>query len=103
MGLQVSVNHTAPVVPLPILLVLLGEALLLPGRHPCWDSCFSSCIGQANKGVAGDTSVLLGWKDEPEVAVLPSAEVALNRRHIRHQELVAPFDGGVVGLACMLG
>ena len=60
-------------------------------------------VGQAKKGGVGNTIVLLGREAEPEVGVLTSSKVALDRRHVHHQELVALLDGGVVGLDRMLG
>ena len=48
-------------------------------------------------------NVFLGQKDEPKVAVLTSAEVALGQCCICCQELMYLLDGGVVGLVCMLG
>ena len=51
----------------------------------------------------GDTSILLRREDKPEVAVLTSVEVALDRRRIRRQDLVALLYGGVFGIDLVLG
>ena len=96
---------TTPVVVLlaTILLVLLEDALLLPGRRLCWDGCRSYQVRKDDKGVVGDASVLLGRKDDPEVPFLTSAKVALVQRRIRCQELIYLLDDRVVGIACALG
>ena len=43
--------------------------------------------------------ILFGREDEVEVAVLASAEVELDRRHIRRQEFMCLLHGVVVSLA----
>ena len=43
-------------------------------------------------------SILLGREDEAKVAVLASAEVAINGRRVRRQELVGLLYFGVVRL-----
>ena len=59
-------------------------------------------VGKADKGGVGNTSMLLGRKGKPEVAVLTSVEVALNRRRVRRQDLVALLYGGVFGIDLVL-
>ena len=41
-------------------------------------------VQAGRRRVVHDSSILLGKKDEPEVDVLPSAEVTLDQRHVRH-------------------
>ena len=60
-------------------------------------------IGKADKGGVGNTSILLGRKGKPEVAVLTSVEVALDQRRVRRQDLVALLYGGVSGIDLVLG
>ena len=60
-------------------------------------------VGKADKGGVGDTSILLGRKGKPEVTVLTSVEVALDRRRVRRQDLVALLYGGVFGIDLVLG
>ena len=62
-----------------------------------------SLVGKADKGGVGDTSILLGQKGKPEVAVMTSVEVALNRRCVCRQDLVALIYGGVFGIDLVLG
>ena len=57
--LERGVNHPALVVYEPLLLLLSEEALLLPGRLPCWYGCRSSQIGWADKESARDSSIFL--------------------------------------------
>ena len=59
-------------------------------------------VVKADKGGVGNTSILLGRKGKPEVAVLTSVEVALNRRRVRRQDLVALLYGGVFGIDLVL-
>ena len=56
----------------------MEDAPIFPGRHPFWDVCFTSWVGQADEGGAGDARILLRRKGDPLVAVLASAEVNLN-------------------------
>ena len=77
--------------------------ILLPGRIPCWDGFRSSQVGQVDEGGAGYVSVLLRQNNEPDVAVLTSAKVALNRRRVCHQYLMNLFDCRAIGLVLLLG
>ena len=103
MVLQGRVNNPALAVLVTIILVLFEEALILPVWRPYWDGCRSSWVGQADEGGVGDTSILLDQKDEPVVAVLTCADVALNQRHIFRRELMYLLDGGVVEIELVLG
>ena len=103
MVLQGGFYHPSLVVIAMLLLVLSEEALILPGRRSCWDGCRSSRVGRADEGGVRDVSVLLGQKDEPKVAILASAEVALVRRLVRRQELIYLLDDGVFGITRVLG
>ena len=67
--------------------MLSEEELLLPRQIPCWYGCRSSQVDCAYEGGVGDSRLLIGQKDEPEVAVLPYAKGALDRRRILRQEL----------------
>ena len=60
-------------------------------------------VGKADKRGVGNTIILIGRKGKPEVAVLTSVEVALNRRRVRRQDLVALLYGGVFGIDLVLG
>ena len=75
------------------------DALLFCGRRPCWELCRSSRVGRADKGGAGDVRIFLGRKDELEVAVLTSANVALDGCCVHCQELMCLLDGGIVRLS----
>ena len=86
-----------------LLLLLLEEAILLPCWLPYWYGCRSYQVERSDEGVVGYTSIFLRWKDDPKAAVLTSSEVALNLLRIRCQYLVALLDGGVVGIARMIG
>ena len=77
--------------------------LLLPGRRPLWDGCRSYRVGLAEKGGVSNTIILIWRKDDPEVAVLPSAKIALDQHHILRQELVKLLDDGVVRLSHVIG
>ena len=76
--LQVGVDDSSLIVHPFMLLVLAEYALLFPGSIQFWDSSQHSRVGRADKGGAGDTSIFLGRKDEPKVAVMESAKVALD-------------------------
>ena len=51
------------------------------------------------EGGSGYACILFGREDEAEVAVLASAEVALDGRRVSRQELMCLLDGGVVQLS----
>ena len=55
-----------------------GDELPFPGRLPFWGVYRYSWIWKAEKGATRDASIMLRQKDDPKVAVLASAEVALN-------------------------
>ena len=103
MILEGGVNHPALFLDSPLPIVLSEEAFLLPGRRPFWDGCRSAWIERAGKGSVCNSRIFIGRKDKPKVAVMPSAEVALDRRRVRCQELVELFDCRAIGLACVLG
>ena len=60
-------------------------------------------VGKAYKWGVGNTIILLGREGKPEVAVLTSVEVALDRRRVQRQDLVALLYGGVFGIDLLLG
>ena len=60
-------------------------------------------VRTADKRSVVNLIILLGRKGKPEVAVLTSVEVALNRRRVRRQDLVALLYGGVFGIDIVLG
>ena len=64
---------------------------------------FLFCPGWAGRqrGV-GDSILLPGWKDAPEVAILPSSEVSLNQRRVHFKELVSLSDCFVIGISRVL-
>ena len=84
MVLQVGVYHPALVVQAPLLLEFSEEALLLPGRLPFSYGCRSSWVVRAYKRGIRDTSVLIGTKDKPKVAVFLSSKVSLGQRCVFH-------------------
>ena len=59
-------------------------------------------VGKADKGGVDNTSILLGRKGKPEVAVMTSVEVALDRRRVQRQDFVALLYGGVFGIDLVL-
>ena len=73
------------------------------GVHAGMVAVLPRLVGKADKGGVGNTSMLLGRKGKPEVAVLTSVEVALNRRCVCRQDLVALIYGGVFGIDLVLG
>ena len=83
--------------------MLFEEALLLPGSNTCWDGFCYAHIRQADKGGVRDSIVLIGRADNPKVAVLPSAKVALYQRYVHRQVLVDLFDCHVIDIDCVLG
>ena len=101
--LQGGAYHPTLVVSAPLLFLLLEEALLLTRRRPWWGSLRYSWVRRADEGGFGNTRVLLGKKDDTDVAVLPSAEGNIKQRRNRCQDLVDLLYGGVIGLARVLG
>ena len=83
--------------------MLPEEEFLLPGWRTCWYGSCSSWFRRKYEGVVVDTIVLLGRKDDPEVDVFPYTKVAINRICVRHKELLALLDGGVVGIDHVIG
>ena len=64
--------------------------------------CRSARVGREDEGGSGFSCILFGREDEAEVAVLASAEVALDEGRVCRQELMGLLDGGVVRLASVL-
>ena len=71
--LQGGVDGSALVVHPSLFRVFTEDALLFPRRSPCLYVCRHSQVGWAFKVGARDTFILLGPKDDPKAAVLPSA------------------------------
>ena len=101
--LQGGADYPALAVSKPLLLVLSYEALLLPSQRPCWDGWCYSWVGRADEGAVGDGSILLRQKYDPEVAVMTSTEVTLDRCRVYHQELVDILDVDIVRKVHLLG
>ena len=55
-------------------------------------------VGREDEGGSGYSFIFFGREDEAKVAVLASAEVAINGRRVRRQELVGLLYFGVVRL-----
>ena len=100
---QGGVDNYALVVHPSQILVFAEYALLLPVLSPCWDGCRSSWVRRADEGGTGDTSILIGQKDDTEVAVLDSFKVALDRCHVLRQELVNLFYCHIIQIDRVLG
>ena len=83
--------------------VLLGDALFLSDWRQLLFSCCSSWVGCSDKWGGCDAIILLGWKYEAKVSVLPASDGSLVQCRVFRQELVRLLDGGVVGLSQVRG
>ena len=73
------------------------------GVHAGMVDVLPRLVGKADKRGVGNTIILIGRKGKPEVAVLTSVEVALDRRRVCHQDLVALLYGDVFRIEILLG
>ena len=73
------------------------------GVHAGVVAVLTRLVGKADKRGVVNTSILLGRKEKPEVAVLTSVKFPLDRRRVHRQDLVALLYGGVFGIDLVLG
>ena len=86
-----------------LLRVFSEDSLLFCGQRPCWDVRRTARVRQEDEGGPGYACILFEQEDQAELAVLASAEVALNGRRVCLQELMCLLDGDVVQLDGVFG
>ena len=103
MILEGCVYCPALVIDVAHLRVSLEDVLFLLGWRPLWGGFRSSWVGREEKGGSFKESILMFWKDHPEVSGLASTKNNLDKCHVCLQALMDLLDCGVFGLDRMLG
>ena len=97
------VNRTELIVAPMWLLILVEDALLLPGKCPYCNRNRSYRVWRANTWVSGKPGILISWEDYSEVSVMDSTKGNINQRCVCCQEFVSLLDGGIVKFLQMIG